>query len=252
MKLISLNTWGGEAGLEKLLAFIKKHDDVDFFCFQEIWNGGEEMINKQAAGAELSKRVTTLLPEIQKVLPNHASYFRPHFHDYYGLAIFVSNTIRVLEEGDLFVHGEPGFISEKDYGDHSRNLQYITCETPDGIRTILNIHGLWNGQGKFDSEDRLTQSDNIVAFVKQVVTPLVLSGDFNLRPDTESVRKIENAGLRNLITEYGVTSTRTSLYKKTSEQFADYTFVSDGIEVKDFTVLPDEVSDHAPLYLEFT
>jgi endonuclease/exonuclease/phosphatase family metal-dependent hydrolase len=58
-------------------------------------------------------------------------------------------------------------------------------------------------------------------------------------------------GMRNLITEYGVTSTRTSLYTKTEERFADYIFVSKDIEVKDFKVLPDVVSDHAALLLEF-
>ncbi len=57
-------------------------------------------------------------------------------------------------------------------------------------------------------------------------------------------------GLENLITKYGVTSTRTSLYTRSDEKFADYIFVSKGVDVKDFKVMPDEVSDHAALYLE--
>ena len=61
---------------------------------------------------------------------------------------------------------------------------------------------------------------------------------------------LESAGLRNLVAEFGVTSTRTSLYTR-PEPFADYVFVSDGIHVRDFRVLTDEVSDHAPLLLEF-
>ena len=55
---------------------------------------------------------------------------------------------------------------------------------------------------------------------------------------------------RNLITEFKVTSTRTSLYDK-QEPYADYIFVSPNIEVNQFRVLPDEVSDHAALYLDF-
>ena len=77
-----------------------------------------------------------------------------------------------------------------------------------------------------------------------------MSGDFNLLPDTQSIKKLENFGLRNLVKEYNITSTRTSFYTK-SEKFADYAFVSSEIAVKDFKVLPDEVSDHSPLYLEF-
>lgn len=38
MKLISLNTWGGRAGKEELLAFFERHRDIDIFCLQEIWS----------------------------------------------------------------------------------------------------------------------------------------------------------------------------------------------------------------------
>ena len=61
---------------------------------------------------------------------------------------------------------------------------------------------------------------------------------------------LEEAGLRNLVSEFGVLSTRTRLYAR-PERFADYVFVSPGIDVQNFGVLPDEVSDHAPLALEF-
>lgn len=61
---------------------------------------------------------------------------------------------------------------------------------------------------------------------------------------------IENTGLRNLIKEHGITSTRTSLYTK-EEKFADYVLIGPGIQVTNFEVLPDEVSDHAPLRIEF-
>ena len=74
--------------------------------------------------------------------------------------------------------------------------------------------------------------------------------NFNLLPDTESIKKFERAGLKNLIREYNITSTRTSYYTR-PEKHADYAFVSDGIEVKDFKILPDKISDHAPMSLEF-
>ena len=61
---------------------------------------------------------------------------------------------------------------------------------------------------------------------------------------------ILNEGNRNLIQEYKIDSTRSALYKK-SEKFADYVIVSQNVEVKDFKVLKEEVSDHLPLFLEF-
>ena len=96
----------------------------------------------------------------------------------------------------------------------------------------------------------MLQSDNIIRFLKTVKEPYVFCGDLNLTPDTESLRKLEASGMRNLIKEFGITSTRSSFYKKPM-RFADYVFVSDGITVKEFKTLPDEVSDHLALYLEF-
>ena len=61
----------------------------------------------------------------------------------------------------------------------------------------------------------------------------------------------QELGLKNLITEYNATSTRTTLYNGSDEKFADYVFVSQDIVVEKFEVLPDVVSDHAALYLEF-
>ena len=59
----------------------------------------------------------------------------------------------------------------------------------------------------------------------------------------------ENLDLRDLVQEFNISSTRTSYYTK-EPKFADYIFISKNIDLKDFKVLPDEVSDHAPLYLE--
>ena len=114
----------------------------------------------------------------------------------------------------------------------------------------MNFHGLWNGNGKSDTEDRINQSKKIIEFVKTIKGDFALLGDFNLSPDTESLQMIgRELGCRELIKEYGITSTRTSLYTKPNK-FADYVFVSNGIDVIDFKVLPDEISDHTPLLLE--
>jgi endonuclease/exonuclease/phosphatase family metal-dependent hydrolase len=250
MKLISLNVWGGVAGREKLLGFFEKYKDVDIFCLQEIWDGGHEMIGRKAGGRPLSNIAHWLLADIGAALPDHAVFFRPQFKDYYGVTMFIKKNVPVVEDGEVFVYKQRGYYSEEDIGDHSRNVQYASLETAHGPRTIAHIHGLWNGQGKGDSPDRLLQSDNIVRFLHNVAQPYVFCGDLNLLPETESLKKIESTGARNLIKEFGITSTRSSLYTKPL-RFADYMFVSDGVKVKEFKVLPDEVSDHLALYLEF-
>lgn len=248
MQLISLNTWGARAGLNNLLAFLEYYQNTDIICLQEVWNGGEHMLGEEAAGQSMKDVEPQLLSKIAGVLQNHDYYFRPSFYDFWGLTIFVKKGIRVLEEGEQFVYKERGYIAPENIADHARNLQYVTIETKEGIRTIINIHAAWQAAGKGDTPARLEQSDNIVRFLKGVDHPIIFCGDFNLNPATESIHKIEAAGLRNLIIENGVQSTRTSLYKK-SERFADYVFVSPIIEVDEFRILRKEVSDHNAMSL---
>jgi exonuclease III len=253
MNIICLNTWGGRAGKEQLLKFFEEHSEqIDIFCLQEVWAGRYDQLEGRLAGGKPISNdhiMTHAFQEISAVLPEHIAHFRPSFLEHYGLCMFIRKGITVLEEGDIFVHEERGFIPPEDeVGLHARNLQYATIEHHGGQITLMNFHGLWNGKGKSDCTERLQQSDRVVHFLQSREEPVVLMGDFNLLPDTMSLRKIEDAGMRNLISEYGITSTRTPLYDK-QIGYADYAFVSDGVEVSEFKVLPDIVSDHAPLFL---
>lgn len=252
MKLISLNTWGARAGREDLLKFFKENSEVDIFCLQEIWNGGEHLIPYGPGGFDNSNAEPWLLQHIKDSLPHHTMFFRPHYEDFFGLLLCIKTTIPVQAEGEVYVYKEKGYTHIDHLADFGRNIQYATLDTPLGARTIINFHGLWSPDGneKTDSPDRLLQSDNIVSFLKTLPEPYLIIGDFNLRPDTQSLRKLEDIGLRNLVKEYGVTSTRTRHYPK-EQRFADYALVSPDIKVTDFKILPDEVSDHSPLYLEF-
>lgn len=252
MKVISLNTWGGRAGREKLLSFFKAHEDADILCLQEIWAAPyEEYEGVSAGGLKIDQKtiMTQGLQDISEALSNHTPLFRPHFLDSYGLLMLVRKELEIVEDGEVFVYLEKGHVPMGDIGNHARNIQYATVRVGSGLITVINFHGLWNGKGKGDCEERLQQSEKILEFAKKLDHSYVLCGDFNLRPDTESLRKFEDAGLRNLISEYGITSTRTDLYTK-PERFADYVFVSSGVNVTDFQVLPDQVSDHAPLLVE--
>jgi len=253
MKIITLNTWGGRAGMEKLISFIRKHKkDTDIFCFQEIWSAPHEYLDGQKVGGLVldSEQVMTHgLQEISALLNNFTPYFNPHYTDHYGLLMMVKNKYKVKKQGELFVYKNKGYASKADVGNHARNIQYVEIEKDDKPLTVVNFHGLWNGRGKDDSDDRLLQSDNIVSYFKNVKTPVIFCGDFNLNLDTKSIMKFEEFGLRNLIREHKISSTRTSYYTKPSK-FADYIFVTKDIKVINFSVLPDEVSDHSPLLIE--
>jgi endonuclease/exonuclease/phosphatase (EEP) superfamily protein YafD len=250
MKVISLNTWGAKGGTQQLLDFFEKYRDTDVFCLQEVFDGGEEFRGLPTARFTLETFEPELLRRISERLPEHVPYFRPHFAGIFGLVTFVRKELDVMGEGKIDIYREDGYYSRENIAEQNRILQYVALEEPSCV--VSHVHGLWNGKGKLDTEDRLAQSDKIVAFLTALDKPCVLLGDFNLRPDTKSIRKLEEAGLRNLISEYGIATTRTSLYdNRAAEPHADYAFVSEGVKVRDFRILHDEVSDHAPLYIEF-
>ncbi len=254
MKLITLNTWGGRAGKEKLMTFFNtSKDSVGIFCLQEIWSAPHEHLEGRLAGGVVIDHKHEMahgMQEISSALSNHSAYFRPHLGSDYGLMMLVNNDIDIMEEGEEFVYKHKGYVPDGDLGNHARNIQYGTVVVNGRTVTIINFHGLWNGKGKTDTEDRIQQSKNILRFAMKLTGDYILCGDFNLLPDTESIKLFESHGLRNLIKEYEIISTRTSFYKK-PEKHADYIFVTKGVEVKDFKVLPEEISDHAPLFLEF-
>lgn len=241
MKLITLNIWAGNIRLP-LLEFIKSHAEIDIFCLQEVYNAAPYKISTDDKIPGLN-----IFSEIHDVLPKHQAFFKPLVQNFYGIGMLIKNDIEVLEESSIKIHEN---LAYKGRGPtHSRDLQWIKLKINNCIYTIMNVHGLWNGQGKTDSPERLAQSQEIRNFMDAQHTPMVLCGDFNLRADTKSIEILEK-GMSNLIKNYNVQSTRTSLYDK-DEKHADYIFVSPQITVKKFEVLDDLVSDHAPLLLEF-
>ncbi len=244
MKLITLNTWGAQVR-EPFLDFIRKNRDIDVFCFQELYDQAEPIL-----GVRYPKAHFNLFSDIKKLLPNHIGFFRPILEGVYGIGIFIKKDIEVIEEGEISVHTDTRTSKESLFsGHHGRSLQWIKLKTSNKAYSILNIHGLWNGQGKTDTPERLSQSQKIKDFLDTIKTPKILCGDFNLRPDTESIKMLEQ-NMNNLIKTFGVETTRTSLYTK-PEKHADYIFTSPEIKINHFEVMPDVISDHAPLLLDF-
>lgn len=240
MKLITLNIWGGYLR-NPLLRFIHNNRHIDFFCLQELYDNAHRPL---AHKEELSLNIFS---DLKKLLPEHQAIFKPAVENIYGIGIFVKNSIDIVSEGEIPIHEKqhyPGIGLN-----HDRNLQWVECKMGNQRFTIVNVHGLWNGKGKKDTPERLIQSQRIREFMDTVNTPKILCGDFNLRPDTESMKVLEK-DMVNLVVTHNVRSTRTRFYTK-EEKFADYILTSPAINVNNFSIMSDEVSDHAPLLLDF-
>jgi len=244
MQLISLNTWGGQVW-EPLKEFLVRHaSETDIFCLQEIFH------NAAHPRPALGPVRPELFTDIEAILGGHTGFYAPSQVDDEGLAMFVKKGLPVTREGDVFVHRHLNAMENNDGRTIGRNLQFVEFTITGEVYTIINFHGMWTGGGKDDTPERIEQSRKLRTFMDAAPGRRILVGDFNLEPQTESMAIVRN-GMRDLIAEHGITSTRTSFYTK-PVKFADYCIVSPDVSVETFQVLPDEVSDHAALLLRFS
>jgi endonuclease/exonuclease/phosphatase family metal-dependent hydrolase len=135
--------------------------------------------------------------------------------------------------------------------DHGRVLQVVELENNCKKFQVLNIHGIWTEDKKGDDRT-IKQCEYVVNAAKRKDIPTIITGDFNLSPDSPSIQKINNH-FRNLIGEYSIGTTRPDFDDGTDKgkNVVDYVFVSNDIEVKKFETIQTDISDHLPLMLDF-
>lgn len=260
MKLITLNTYGGKF-FNSLSEFIKLHaQNTDIFCLQEIFS-------TNSSRRQFPQYRANLLEEISSLLPNFTYFFDPvsekvgitadsvSFDLKHGLAIFVKKTIEILNYRAYFIYQDKVVNSiKKDYSDIPINIQFLSFLNKNKTYTLANFHGTSYPGSKLDTLKRIKQSEKIIEMIKKTESAKILTGDFNLLPNTKSIKMIENI-MQNLISEFNIKKTRSDLspFFGTSDfqKFADYTFVSNDITVEDFKVPEVKISDHLPLILEF-
>src|SRR5438552_2466635 len=132
MKLITLNIWGGHVR-DPLHQFISNHQNIDIFCFQEVYHDAKEMITIEDRKVSLN-----IFSELQILLPNHIGYFKPAVDGIYGISMFIKKQINVLAEGESVIHDNPTYSGRGP--SHSRILQWAKCNSDGNLYTIMNVH----------------------------------------------------------------------------------------------------------------
>lgn len=254
LKLITLNCWGGRAA-DKLLPFLaEKGKEIDVFCLQEMFDADQRELDARHPGENLRG---DLFRRAREALPEHMGCFA-YFDDEprrMSLAMFVRHGIRVRTLADFIVYRPERPQETGSAVIAPRKLQHVTLDVGGRDVTVANFHGLWVNGPKTDTPERMAQGERVRNWLDGIAGPKILCGDFNLLPENASLRTIDR-GMRNLVIETGVPGTRTPLYRHYANpaepNFADYVIVSPDVGVRKFAVLPDAVSDHAALYLEFS
>ncbi|MEH6725900.1 MAG: endonuclease/exonuclease/phosphatase family protein [Hyphomicrobiales bacterium] len=266
MKIMSLNGWGGRLG-EALIAYVTAMDP-DVLCLQEVVHtpaSQKDWLSYRDNGSELPQRAN-FFNEVSQSLPHHRAVFCPaaqgdlwdgdaRVASQWGLATFIRDSMPIIAQHQGFVHGR---FSADCYGGHPRSRNAHAVRVFDFARqipvVIAHMHGLRDLAGKHDTPERFLQARKLVNLVQSVAEPgdpIIVCGDFNVLPDSETFKVLGTLGLTNLVQDTGSEGTRTSHYAKPG-RFADYMLVNSAVGVSSFEIVRDpEISDHCPLVLEF-
>lgn len=264
MNITYLNTWVGKKPEEYESFLLEKAKTEDVFCLQEV-----VAFHKQGfTDFGLMLHQWTLTENILKNFVGFHAVRQRDWYDYeaylgvgdqvdYGNAIFVRKDIPILEYREKFILGHQNSGKEEIIQKTIPVvIQAVKVKKDASHLWIVNFHDYYAGKGygKFDTEERITQSQEIAKFIQELSGEIILGGDFNINPDTQSLKIIESIPLENLISKYNIQTTRTSLYPKEKRDVwphADYVFVNNEVNVVDFKVDVDsDVSDHAPMFLK--
>lgn len=263
MRLISLNAWGGQVwpALGSFLAGAS----VDVISLQEVIrpvDPSPAWLAYRDPNRSLNQRAD-LFGDVSGRLPDHTASFMPaaqgplsdisgkEYQSHHGLGQWVSHDLDVQARSDGMVHGQ---FRAEGWGDDPVPRAFQAVRVTQTGRappvTIAHFHGLRDPDGKHDTPARAEQAKRAITLLSQIASPqddVVLSGDFNVLPDSETLAIFTAWGLRDLV---GVKDTRTQLYSK-PVRHANYMLVSASVKVASFEIPADPpVSDHRPLILD--
>lgn len=266
MKVMCLNGWGGKL-YDDLLPYVSQVNP-DVLCLQEVIHSPattKDWLTYRDDAHVLPQRAN-FFRDVARALPEHTAVFCPaaqgvlwdddvQIPSQWGLATFVRSSFPIIAQTQGFVHKT---FSPDGYGEHprSRNTHAIRVYDYEQNRSvcIAHMHGLRDLRGKIDTPARAEQARKFLTIAMDTAEEgdsLVVCGDFNVGPDSETLKILSAAGLTELVTTRTTKGTRNSYYKKPG-RFADYMLVNDEVKVIDFQVVFEpEVSDHCPLVLEF-
>ncbi|MDB5164518.1 MAG: hypothetical protein JWL89_144 [Candidatus Saccharibacteria bacterium] len=241
MKLVQLNIWGSKL-MYQILDFVEEQSP-DILCMQEVQAMPGASGNLFATLDEI-KQAGQFEEELMS--PTQSFNYMRRTVDY-GNAIL--SRYPITASSTTFTSG----LCKQDFDlttddTNVRNLQHVSPQINGQSVHVLNHHGYYVAESKRGNDETKRQMSIIADYIKTLDGPVILTGDFNLSPDSASIG-ILNQVLTNLSVEHKLENTYGQLSHHNT--VCDYIFVNDLVNVTNFSVSDELVSDHKALILDF-
>ncbi len=256
LRVVSLNCWDGGTLWEQLIEFLKSQN-ADIVFLQEIYHTQNPEITNRC-----HRSYTTLSDELDFPYAHFASAFNEPSAGHQveqGNAVF---SLLPLEPKLTTFFDIPYGVrppGTENFTQTPRNLQHVVAELP-AINSsqppahlhLFNTQGIWGLDGG-DNDRRLQMADTIIEQLASVPEDdqIILAGDFNVRPDTKTVAKLEKR-VTNVFKDQLKSS--FNMRRKSDPGYAaavvDMVFVSPDIQVTKAVCPNVDISDHLPLVVE--
>ncbi|MBI4973110.1 endonuclease/exonuclease/phosphatase family protein [Candidatus Roizmanbacteria bacterium] len=264
MKLVSLNVAVFEKNNPQLSGFFLKNK-FDFVCLQEVTKRvdnevSEDYLSKNPIDDSTKELKYSFFGPlwIKKGFSMKNFHGKEKFEFSYGGNIefgnYVKSKYKIYKGQNIFVQNHFTYVTDWSYWpeeDH-RAVQVVDILISANKKLrLLNYHGIWT-QHKQGNDLAYKACKKIEKLALEVDYPSIICGDFNLFPETPSI-KLFDENFINLPNKYNIMTTRppTNELHGKERNVVDYIFISKGVKVNSFEVLDSDVSDHLPLLLDF-
>lgn len=263
MKLITLNVALFEPNNLKLVGFLKE-ECPDIACFQEVTRGLGDGVDKEFISKDTIDAGTGNLKH---------SFFGPtnvfgeiNMKDFHGqenfhfdpkglleLGNYTKSKYKILKAQSIFLEGDFTYDpSQAEWPDEQyRAILIVDLSTNDRVLRIINYHGIWTRDKKGNLKTH-EACNKILDFASESEGNVIICGDFNLFPDTPSM-KVFQKDFISLVDCFNIKTTRppSNELSGNGRNVVDYIFVDKKIKVKSFEASDEDISDHSPLILDF-
>lgn len=239
-KILQLNAWTGRIK-GALLEFIK-NNDFDIICLQEaVWSENSLMLEHFAVSVDQIKAASGLTHESRI-----ANWGVQAFGSIVEEGIVILSRDEIIDTKIIPVYGDYQVATSADeLRSHAYKAQLVKLK--NGLN-VVNYHGYWL-PNPIGDETTIATMKKVAQLIKTTSGPLIMCGDFNVTHASPAMRELDF--LTDLTHQYNISSTLVGL-KFNGQVACDHILVNQSIDVTNFSVSDQIISDHKPLIAEIS